>query len=153
MASRQNKPSYPALFEAGFKEIQLIEIESIFLGINVTPRRKMLASQLRLFIHKLQELGVKGEIWINGSFSTRNPTPMDYDVLLVMPKIILSAMSEDNLGELDALSSERELTRAKWSCDFYVIESSNIGDRKYYEELFSKNPDLQNRKGIPVIKL
>ena len=153
MPAKRTKQTHPALFESGFLEINIADLEKVFLGINETPRRKMLTSQLRIFIHKLLALGVKGEIWIDGSFSTRNPEPMDYDVLLVIPRVVFSGMMEKDKQELNDLSDNRELTLRKWSCDLYVIDSNNLGDRRYYEDLFSRNPDGANRKGIPVIKL
>jgi len=75
--------------------------------------------------------------------------------LLVIPRVTLSGMTKEQREELAELTdiNNREYVRAKWSCDLYVIESSNIGDRTYYEELFSRNPDSNNRKGIPVISL
>lgn len=153
MGTRKSKITYPPLLEVGFKRIQVDDIEQIFVGINQTPKRKMLASMLRLFVQKLRSLSVKGELWIDGSFSTKNPEPMDIDVLLVIPRVTLSSMTPSDQAELLQLSDDRELTRARWSCDLYVIESSNIGKRKYYEEWFSNNPDSQNKKGIPVIVL
>jgi len=155
MSIRRNKQTYPALCQSGFKRIEETEIEHIFLDGFNSPRRKMLASQLKLFVNKLRSLGVKGELWIDGSFSTKNPEPMDIDILLVIPRITLSGMTEEARLELSELTdiTKREYVRAKWSCDLYVIEASNIGDRKYYEDWFSRNPDSLNKKGIPVITL
>lgn len=155
MNERPDKQTYPPLYQSGFARIKETDIEQVFLGLVSTPRRKMLASQLKLFIHKLQSIGTKGELWIDGSFSTKNPEPMDIDLLLVIPRITLSGMSEAGREELANLTDKanRAYVRAKWSCDLYVIESSDIGWRRYYEDLFSKNPDGLNKKGIPVISL
>lgn len=151
--ARKDKLTYPALFNAGFTYIADDDIERVFIGILQSPRRKMLVSMLRLFIHRLRALGVKGELWIDGSFSTQNPDPMDIDLLLVIPRVTISAMSDENKKELDEITGNRTYTRKRWSCDLYAIESSNIARRKYFEDLFSKNPDKENRKGIPVIRL
>lgn len=155
MNIRKNKHTYPPLYQGGFIPIEISAIEQVFLGVDSSPKRKMLASMLKLFIHKLQSLNVKGDLWVNGSFSTKNPEPMDIDLLLVIPRVTLSGMTKEQREELTELTDfdNREYVRAKWSCDLYVIESSNIGDRAYYEELFSRNPDSLNRKGIPVISL
>lgn len=153
MNIRKNKHTYPPLYQSGFTPIEISAIEQVFLGVDSNPRRKMLASQLRLFTHKLQLLNAKGDLWVNGSFSTKNPEPMDIDLLLVIPRITLSGMTTEQTEELAELIDNREYVRAKWSCDFYVIDSSDVGRRKYYEDLFSRNPDSNNRKGIPVISL
>ncbi|PCH51967.1 MAG: hypothetical protein COC20_04765 [Cellvibrionales bacterium] len=155
MNIRRGKPYHPPLFDAGFIPIKFDELDQVFLGSNSSPRRKMLTSALRLFIKKLESLEVKGELWINGSLSTKNPEPMDFDVVLVISRVTLSAIPIDKQTELYELTdlSNREYVRTKWSCDLFVIESSNIGDRRYYEEWFSRNPDELNKKGIPVITL
>ena len=70
---RPEKPTFPALFQSGFCEVKEKDIESTFVGDINTPRRRMLASQLRLFISELKRLGVQGDLWIDGSFSTKNP--------------------------------------------------------------------------------
>lgn len=155
MSFRNNKQIFPAIYQSGFERITIGEIEQVFVnGLN-SPRRTLLASHLRLFIGKLRSLGVKGELWIDGSFSTKNPNPMDIDLVLVISRSTLANMTEKTHEELDYLTSNhgREYVRTKWFCDFYVIDSSNIGDRKYYENLYSKNPDDLNKKGIPVIIL
>lgn len=155
MDSRR-KDTFPPLYESGFKQFDADKIEECFLGpTSRSPRRTFLTSQLRLFINKLQSLGVKGELWVNGSFSTRNLNPMDLDLLLVIPRIILSTMEESAKKELRELidKKNRGYIRSKWSVDFYVAEQSDLSSLRYFEELFSRNPDSENPKGIPVIKI
>lgn len=155
MDNWKNKQTYPALFKSGFVYITESEIDQLFVDTLSTPRRKLLASLLRLFVHELKSLGVKGELWIDGSFSTKNPEPMDFDVFLVIPRVTLAGMTKENRDGLYKLTDikNRPYVRAKWSCDLYVAESSDIASRKNFEELFSNNPDSLNKKGIPVIKL
>lgn len=155
MSSQRNRQIYPALYQAGFEKIKEAEIEQTFVVSSDSPKRRLLASHLRLFIGKLHSLGVKGELWINGSFSTKNPNPMDIDLLLVISRSALADMTVENQRGLDELTnnSGREYVRMRWNCDLYVIESSDIGQRRYYEELFSRNPDSLSKKGIPVIIL
>jgi hypothetical protein len=156
MNIRRNNHTYPALYSGGFISVSLDDIQNVFLPIGAnSSRRKMLANQLRLFIQKLQSTGVSGDLWVDGSFSTKNLEPMDIDLLLVISRVVFSALTEKGQKELYELTdySNREYVRAKWSCDFYVIESSDIASRRYYEDLFSRNPDSSNRKGIPVISI
>lgn len=155
MTLRPEKPTFPPLFQSGFCEVKEKDIESIFVGDINTPRRRMLASQLRLFISELKKLGVQGDLWIDGSFSTKNPNPVDVDLALCVSSITLNAMTDENIQTLQYyVSSEgRQYVRSKWGCDFYAMDSSNVGERSYYQELFSNNPDSQNTKGIPVVKI
>lgn len=47
----------------------------------------------------------------------------------------------------------RAYTRTKWNVDFYVFHATNFAERQYYLELFSRNPDADNPKGIPFVRL
>ena len=69
-----------------------------------------------------------------------------------IPLIIVSAMSEEKLDRLNFMTDpeNREYVRARWQVDFYVFESSNIGSRNYYFDLFSRNPDSSNQKGYSL---
>lgn len=113
-----------------------------------------MASNLRNFLMYLKKLGVHGEAWIDGSFSTMNPSPHDFDMLLVIPRVILAGLTHENLAELHQLTDlkNREYVRKKWSCDLYVCDKSNITMQRQFESKFSKNPD-EHMKGIPVISL
>ena len=70
-------------------------------------------------------------------------------------KEVIRKLTPENFEELNYLSSEdgRDYVRQKWQVDFYVAESSNLGARRKYENLFSRNPDDNNLKGIPYVKL
>lgn len=130
------------------------EINDVFLAKVDTPVRRRLASNLRDFLMCLKRLGVKGEAWIDGSFSTMNPTPHDFDVLLVIPRVTLAGMTPENLDELETLTKleSREYVRNKWSCDLYVCDKNNLTMQRKFEQKFSRNPD-DDSKGIPVILL
>ncbi len=154
MLSWEKRQTYPALFSPGFVSISIDEIDAQFLSKVDTPVRKRMASNLRTFLMYLKRLGVRGDVWINGSFSTMNPNPHDFDVLLVIPKVILSGLSDKNLIELDELTKieNRGYVKSKWSCDLYVCDKSNLTMQRQFEITFSRNPD-DAAKGIPVIKL
>ena len=64
-------------------------------------------------------------------------------------------MTKPNLDQLEYLSGTdgREHVRAKWQVDFYVFDANDREHSQYYRDLFSRNPDLSNPKGIPFIRL
>jgi hypothetical protein len=149
------KELFAALFPPGFHEVSDDGIEAALLSVEPTPRRRQLASQLRLFVARLRQLGARGDLWVDGSLATRNPNPADIDVVLLISRVVLSAMSEDALHTLEEMSGEdgREYTRTRWGCDFYVISFSDLNRRIYFQDLFSRNPDNDSKKGILVIKV
>ena len=150
----EKRQTYPPLYGPGFVEITIEEIDKTFVSKVDTPVRRRIASNLRNFLMHLKKLGVQGEAWIDGSFSTMNPTPQDFDTLLVIPRVTLAGMTSHNLEELNRLTAleSREYVRKKWSCDLYICDKSNLTMQRQFEKKFSKNPD-DSAKGIPVIKL
>jgi hypothetical protein len=150
----EKKQTFPALYGPGFVEINVADIDAAFVSKVDTPVRRRVASNLRTFVGYLQKLGVKGELWIDGSFSTMNPNPHDFDVLLVIPRVTLAGMTPENRDELFNLTdqSNKEYVKRRWSCDLYVCEKSNLAVQRQYEISYSKNPEVGD-KGIPVIKL
>ena len=155
MPNKRNKLTHPAIIPKGLVEINLSSLKTVFLGKVDTPLRRRLTSQLNLFIGKLIKLGVHGDLWIDGSFATTAPEPKDVDLVLMTSKEVIRKLTPENSEELNYLSSEdgRDYVRQKWQVDFYVAESSNLGARRKYENLFSRNPDDINLKGIPYVKL
>lgn len=102
-----------------------------------------------------KKLGVRGDVWIDGSFATQKPEPQDIDVALAIGWPALTAMTDANKQRLASLMNEegRAYAQAKWNVDFYVFRATNFNERRYWFELFSKNPDSSNRKGIPFVRL
>ena len=150
------KPTFPAIFSGGLTEVAIEDLAQIFSDPAFdTPLRRRLTADLRLFIAELDRLGAHGELWINGSYATKKPEPRDMDVALCIPLTVASAISDAQLDRLYYISNvdNRAYVRAKWHVDFYVFEASDIASRRYYFELFSRNPDQFNRKGIPLIRL
>lgn len=153
MASKEHKQTFPALLDPGFTRISVDDIDQIFLSNIDTPRRKNLCSMLRLFIHEIKSLGVEGELWVNGSFTTRNPDPKDLDVLLVINRGVISHLPDEDLEKLKWLTNNREYVRRRWFCDLYVCRNDDFRQRRYFERKWSENPDSENKKGIAVIIL
>ena len=155
MPNKHQKLTYPAIVPEGLMEIDLSSLESIFLGRIDTPLRRRLTRQLNFFIGKLKSLGVHGDLWINGSFATIAPEPMDVDVVLITSEEVIRKLTPENFKEIEYLTdvANRIYVRQKWHIDFYIVEASNLGLRSYFKQLFSRNPDDSNPKGIPYVKL
>ena len=152
----QRKPTFPPIFSPGLHEIRREDFGKVFLDPAFdSPLRQRLTTQLRSFVAELERLGVHGDLWINGSYATKKPAPADIDLVLSIPPNIVSGMSQQSLDRFDFLSDSRNrgYVRALWQVDFYVFKSSDLGRRSYFFDLFSKNPDRSNPKGIPFIKI
>lgn len=149
------KMAYRALFPPGFVDVEFSSIAQVFATEVNTPQRRRLASQLRLFIGYLQNLGLTSfEIWIDGSFTTVKPNPTDVDVVCFLPMSQLNQMSDEALEELQYLASEegRPYVREKWNIDYYHCPFDSIEDRNYWKDQFSTD-EYGEPKGIGRIKL
>lgn len=156
MTQSSAKMVYPALFSPGLVKIELNRLEDSFVTQPFdTPARRRLTSSLRLFIQELIRLGAQGDVWIDGSYATKDPHPQDIDVVLVISPLVLHAMTQANSEQLGYYGGVegRAYVRTKWHIDFYIIAADNDKRRDSWQELFSNNPDQSNPKGIPFVEL
>ncbi|MBU2768521.1 hypothetical protein HAP94_20690 [Acidithiobacillus ferrivorans] len=148
--------AYKALFPANsFVDVELSNIAEVFASEVDTPQRRRLSSQLRLFIGYLQNLGLTSfEMWIDGSFTTAKPNPMDIDVVCFIHRAQIEKLSDENCEMLKHLASEEghPYVREKWNIDYYHCPFDSLNDRNYWKEQFSKD-EYGEPKGIGRIKL
>ncbi|MCY3789408.1 MAG: hypothetical protein OXH63_11535 [Gemmatimonadetes bacterium] len=155
MAATPKRTHLP-LFPPGLREIKAQDVDHLFVGSAFdTPLRRRMVAALQMFIVHLRGLGVHGDLWIDGSFATMKPEPGDIDLALFIPGVIVNLMPADGFERLRCLSDEenRAYVRAKWQVDFYVCDLNDTERRDYFLELFSRNPDRTNSKGIPFLAL
>ena len=150
----ENKQVYQPLFRDDFVDIDESAIDSVFVGDLDTPRRRFLATALRLFLGHLRSLGLESyEVWIDGSFATKNPNPMDVDIVCFIDRQVIANMPEKQLEELKYLASDKGRTyiRERWSCDYYHCPFDSLEDRHYWKQKFSSD-EYGLMKGIVRIK-
>lgn len=156
MAIMTPKMTHKALFSGGtFVDVTEGTIDQVFLRGVDTPHRRRLTSQLRLFIAYLRSLGLTSfELWIDGSFTTVNPDPMDIDVVCYLPRDQLAQMSDENLEALAFLASKngRAYVRERWSIDYYHCPFDALEERNYWKKKYSSDENGM-QKGIGRIKI
>ncbi len=148
--------TYPPIFPPGLHQMAIETLDEAFVAPGFdTPLRRRLTNQLRLFVGVLANLGVHGDIWINGSYATKKPDPRDVDIALSMSPVALRALSDEHRRRLGYYAAEegRHHVRNQWQVDFYIFDSTNPQRHHYFRALFSNNPDHANLKGIPFIRL
>ena len=151
-----SEPTHPPIFPPGLHQMAIETLEETFVAPEFdTPLRRRLTTQLRLFVGVLANLGVHGDIWIDGSCVTKKPDPRDVDVALSMTPMALRALSDEHQRRLAYYGDERGRShiRSRWQVDFYVFNSTNRRRYEYFRALFANNPDQANQKGIPFIRL
>ena len=151
-----SEPTHPPIFPPGFSEITVDALESSFVAPGFdTPLRRRLTGQLRAFIMELARIRVHGDVWIDGSYTTRKPHPQDVDIALVMSPAALQALAGEERKQLGYYGDQdgRAYVRRRWQVDFYIINAMDRQRVRYWRTLFSNNPDQSNPKGIPFVRL
>lgn len=149
----QETREWPALLPAGLHDTDLQAIEqrcvNTFTKSNARPR---IFAGLRLLLQTLREMGLKGEIWLDGSFLTEKPEPSDVDLLFVADSAALAQTYARHAATLEALFSRGE-ARALYLCDAYCCTQDDANKLSYWRGWFGFFRDGSRAKGIARINL
>lgn len=77
-------------------------------------------------------MGISGIFWIDGSYVTRKDDPSDIDLVLFIPDMIVSRLSEEQANILDKLCKDKEYTKSIFKTDFYYVVIKE-NDYSYYQ--------------------
>ena len=92
------KEDFPPLLADGLKVRTLEEIDALCVdAFPLSSTRKRLMAGLRAMVDRLVDVGIQGNLWIDGSFLTTKTDPDDVDIVLE-----LSQATTDNLPEAQA---------------------------------------------------
>ena len=151
-----SEPTHPPIFPPGLHQMAIETLEETFVAPEFdTPLRRRLTTQLRLFVGVLANLGVHGDIWIDGSYVTKKPNPRDVDVVLLVSPAALRVPTMEDMATLKHYMTRegRNEVRSKWQVDFYVADANSSAEHDYWLDQLSRNPDRSNRKGIPFVTI
>ena len=150
-----SKPDYPPLWPPGRHRISLKDFRAI--AVERFPRdgrRRELYLRLETWITRLQALGVKATLWLDGSFTTEKPCPHDVDCILWNPRVDgeMTEATKQLLGPL----VDKDHVDNEFGLDFF-IEGPWSGDRfqreAYWSGVFGFGHDRITAKGFVEIAL
>lgn len=148
------KKEYKPLFEEGFKQIALWQLDATFLDpFNDNEHRKYLIDRLNAFINEFQYLGLEAEIWIDGSFTTHKPEPQDIDVVFLLDQEAVTKLDSKKEKLFRELFMNREEVKARYSIDIYFIDKDDEEDKQNWISTYGFDSRKMNSKGIYKIKL
>ena len=148
-----NNSNFEPLFEPGFHDISLENIEEIFSNNFVNSNnRKYLVERLMAFFNQLMLVGIDFEIWIDGSFATKKENPNDIDIAVIHDPKTVNELPEDKKKILVNLFNDKNETRIRYSCDVYFIQNDKKNHRSYWRGWFGFSR-TEKPKGIPRIYL
>ncbi len=148
------KKEYKPLFEKGFKQIALWQLDSTFLEpFEENEHRKYLIDRLNAFINEFQFLGLEAEIWIDGSFSTHKPEPQDIDVVFLLDQKAVASLDSKKEQLFQELFMKREEVRVRYSLDVYFIDKDDVEDKQKWISTYGFDSRKMNSKGIYKLEL
>lgn len=148
------KIEHQPLFDSGFKEIGVWELDTYFLepfGENV--RRKLLIEKLKQFLYDFSYLKLDADVWIDGSFATIKEDPGDVDILFWFKMDDVHNLPPDKQVHFDRLFVQRDKIKIRYYLDLYFENTDDFVARQKWTETFGKDTINLNTKGIFVLKL
>ena len=112
----------------GFHDMTLAEIE-YFLVATFTQsitRRPIFDGYCRLR-NTMHGVGLSGEQYLDGSYTTTKENPEDLDLVSVIPKNLLDTCPTNIDNEI----SDARLTKTKYGCHSFLVPSVPDGDPEY----------------------
>jgi hypothetical protein len=92
--------------------------EKCVVGFPLSSSRAGIMAGLRSFVRRLQDVGIKGDIWIDGSFLTEKIDPKDVDVVLVIQAADYDYGNDETRAAIDwVVANQKNSLR----CDSYVL--------------------------------
>jgi hypothetical protein len=151
------KPDFPALLNAGLHTLTLPGL--YVLAVAPFPqdaKRQDLFDKLSTWVGAVQASGVKGILWLDGSFLTAKAGPSDIDCVLWNPAWISPASDTPvNQQQLQCLL-DRATAEALYGLDFYL--EAPAPDRLFHQEAYWRgvlgfSHDRVTAKGFAAIQI
>ena len=144
--------NHKPLFPPGIHDISESDLENHFLSsFPSSSTRQRLISGLKKYLKRLKSIGVKFEIWIDGSFTTEKEDPGDIDLVVFGSTTELNHLTPPKKSQLHALFDRVSIKNAI-GCDvlFAVAEDQNM--RNYWRGWYGFDRN-ENPKGIARIEV
>ncbi len=127
-------------------------VERLFVEpFDDATRRRELLDGLRAMLSVIRRMDLRVEVWIDGSFTTQKPNPVDIDVVIYYDPIAIQALEASDQNALSEIA-DTNLSKLRYKCDPYFAPNDNQQRRAYWKAWFgfsrSKEP-----KGIARIFL
>ncbi len=149
------KLEFAPLFEPGIHEKTMLELE-IWVNDNFgnCEHRIKLFKNFQQLITKIQTFHISFDIWIDGSFLTTKPEPLDIDLLILANKRNINKLPLDKQDKFYEFFSPETTRNIKviYSCDVSFIIKGKQCDYDFWYNLFSKSRKGE-AKGFICIKL
>ena len=115
------KPDFPALLPPGLHTLTLPQLHELAVApFPSDTRRQELFDKLSTWIEAIHSAGVRGVLWLDGSFLTQKPRPEDIDCVLWSPEWATPmGVAAENQQQLQRLL-DKPTAKAIYGLDFYL---------------------------------
>ena len=158
-----DKQEFPPLLPEGFHPKTLDELELLCVdGFDLSRTRQGIMEGLRRMAARLESGGVRGDLWVDGSFLTEKIDPEDVDIALRVSEAQVSNPGPGQGALINWLGSRDPAivaqTKGDYSCDSFVFYELPVGHphhpgfdiREYWINEFGKSR-RNELKGIVVL--
>lgn len=154
---------YPPLLAVGFHAMSVLEIRQLCVEharFLLSGRRARIMDNLATLIEGLRVIGIRGKVWIDGSFLTEKIEPNDVDIVLELDDATWTALSPHQRADIQWLRTTEEIQK-EYNCDSHVLVLWPSGHpehaegewlRAFYHKLFGWD-EFYEMKGIAIIVL
>ena len=144
--------NHKPLFPPGIHDISESDLENHFLsGFPSSSTRQRLISGLKKYLKLLKSIGVKFEIWIDGSFTTEKEDPGDIDLVVFGSTTELNHLPSPKKSQLHALFDRVSIKNAI-GCDVLFAVAEDQDMRSYWRGWYGFDRN-ENPKGIARIEV
>lgn len=159
--SPSGKEEFPPLLHAGLHNKSIQEIEDLCVSSKqfaLSKTRPDIMEGLKTIVNKIKEVGIIGDLWINGSFLTQKIDPEDVDIVLFLSNDQVENALEE---QMEVLNWINENLKDDLRCDSYTAPQwpMNHPDYEYGQELHDywlkwySSSRVKAKKGIAVLNI
>lgn len=144
--------NYKPILSPGLHDMTAQDLENHFLSsFSGSSTRVRLINGLKHYLAALKSIGVKFEIWIDGSFATDKEDPNDIDLVVFGSHSEIDKLPDASKKQLAALFDRVNVKHAT-GCDVLFAVSENEDVRSYWRGWYGFDRD-ENPKGIARIEV
>lgn len=144
---------YEPLLEPGLHDFGEEEIENHFLSeFTGSKTRPSLIDGLKEFLALLKGCGIKFEVWLDGSFTTKKEDPNDIDLVVFAETTEIDNLDPVHKKLLQAIFGDRAGVKSRFGCDALFAPANDANSRSYWRGWYGFDRD-ENPKGIAKISL
>ncbi len=156
-----SKDEYPPLLTPGLHKMTMEQLKTLVVDrFPLSGKRGELWNNFSVLLGKIRNLGLRGDVWVDGSFLTEKIDPGDVDFVIDFPNTVLNSLTSEQL-ELVIKLKNREFRKPECLHSF-VMFSTDASDPEYaasmaihaqWQKDFGFSYVKKEPKGIAVIEV